>query len=172
MVNANSSDSLARFRSAQSQPDSGYATALAEIRAGRKRSHWIWYIFPQIRGLGYSSMSARYAIASAAEAEAYLFDPVLGERLSEITRALEGHVCAATRPRSLDEVLGDIDAMKVVSSLTLFAEVARRLEGDPPPWVTSFRASADRVLDAAARAGRARCAFTLRELASPQETIS
>jgi hypothetical protein len=56
--------------------------------------------------------------------------------------------------------------MKVVSSLTLFAEVARRLEGDPPPWVTSFRASADRVLDAAARAGRARCAFTLRELAS------
>lgn len=164
MPNAHSSDSLARFRSAQSQPDSGYATALAEIRAGRKRSHWIWYIFPQIRGLGYSSMSARYAIASAAEAEAYLRDPVLGERLSQITQALEEHVGPAKHPRSLDEVLGDIDAMKVVSSLTLFAEVARGLEGDPPSWVATFRESAERVLDAAAREGRARCAFTLREL--------
>jgi uncharacterized protein (DUF1810 family) len=166
MPTSNSPDPLDRFRSAQSQPSAGYAAALAEIRAGMKTSHWIWYIFPQIRGLGYSSMTARYAIASAAEAEAYLRDPVLGERLYEITRALADHVVAAARSKSLDQVLGDIDALKVVSSLTLFTEVARRLQG-APPWVTSFRESAERVLEAAAREGRDRCALTLRELASP-----
>jgi uncharacterized protein (DUF1810 family) len=167
MPASTSPDPLARFRTAQSTSSSGYAVALAEIRAGLKRSHWIWYIFPQIRGLGYSSMTERYAIASAAEAEAYLRDPELGGRLSEITRALEGHVSAAASPRSLGEVLGNIDALKVVSSLTLFTEVARRLEGAPPPWVVSFRESAERVLEAAAREGRDRCAFTLRELATP-----
>jgi uncharacterized protein (DUF1810 family) len=167
MPTSNSPDPLDRFRSAQSQPGAGYAAALAEIRAGMKTSHWIWYIFPQIRGLGYSSMTARYAIASATEAEAYLRDPVLGERLSEITRALADHVGSAARSKSLDQVLGDIDALKVVSSLTLFTEVARRLQGAPPPWVTSFRESAERVLEAAAREGRGRCALTLRELASP-----
>jgi uncharacterized protein (DUF1810 family) len=169
MSTSNSPDPLDRFRSAQAQPSSGYAAALAEIRAGLKTSHWIWYIFPQIRGLGYSSMTARYAIASAAEAEAYLRDPGLGERLSEITRALEKHICAATAPKSLDQVLGDIDAMKVLSSLTLFTEVAGRLQGAPPPWVTSFRESAERVLEAAVRDGRDRCALTLRELASPSQ---
>lgn len=112
-------------------------------------------------------MSERYAVASAAEAEAYLLDPVLGERLSEITRALEDHVCAASHSKTLNDVLGDIDAMKVVSSLTLFTEVARRLEGAPPPWVESFRKSAERVLEAAAREGRTRCAFTLREIGAP-----
>jgi uncharacterized protein (DUF1810 family) len=158
-------DSLDRFRAAQSDAHAGYSTALSEIRAGRKTSHWVWYIFPQVRGLGSSGMAERYGITSAAEARAYLRDPVLGKRLAEITRALEGHVCAPANPARLDKVLGGIDALKVVSCLTLFVEAARGLEPAPPPWVTSFRDSAERVLEAAAREGRERCAFTLRKLA-------
>jgi uncharacterized protein (DUF1810 family) len=165
VIGSNPSDPLARFRSAQSKQYEGYAAALAEIRAGRKTSHWIWYVFPQIRGLGSSAMSERYGVAGAAEAEAYLRDPVLGERLAEITRALEQHVCAAGK--RLDQVLGDIDALKAVSSLTLFTEAARGLEDNPPPWVAAFQKSAERVLEAAAREGRSRCALTLRKLAAP-----
>lgn len=158
---------LARFHAAQAHPNWGYPAALAEIRAGMKASHWMWYIFPQIRGLGSSSIAEKYAITSAAEAEAYLRDPVLGRRLDEITRALEGHVCAATAKKSFDTILGDIDALKVVSCLTLFVEVARRLGGAAEPWVVSFRESAERVLAAAAREGRNPCSFTLNRLAAP-----
>lgn len=158
--------SLAHFHAAQAQARQGYATALAEIRAGWKWNHWIWYIFPQLGGLGFSWMAERYAIEGAAMAEAYLRDPVLGERLAEITKALEEHVCASSDPKSLVDVLGEIDAMKVVSSLTLFSEVGRRLKGSAPPWVPGFRRSAERVLKAAAREGLDRCEFTLQALAA------
>ena len=93
-----------------------FAEALAELRRGRKSGHWIWFIFPQIAGLGYSDMSRRYAIASLDEARAYLADPVLGARLRECAAAL-----LATNPqRTAEDILGGIDAVKVRSSMTLF----------------------------------------------------
>ena len=89
--------------------------ALRELRAGRKTGHWIWYEFPQIAGLGRSSMSVRYAISGLDEARAYLSHPVLGPRLVECCEALLIH-----RGRDAAEILGAIDAVKVRSSMTLF----------------------------------------------------
>jgi uncharacterized protein (DUF1810 family) len=107
---------LGRFVEAQRDV---YDQALAEIRTGRKRSHWMWYIFPQYDGLGFSSTSRRYAIKSVAEAEAYLRHPVLGPRLVECAEALlhlEG--------KSASEVFGSPDDMKLRSCATLFARVS------------------------------------------------
>jgi uncharacterized protein (DUF1810 family) len=106
---------LQRFLDAQ---DAGgtYERALGELRAGRKTSHWMWFVFPQVAGLGQSATSRRYAIASLAEARAYLEHPVLGPRLLECARALLGH-----EDRSAAEILGEIDAVKLRSSMTLFA---------------------------------------------------
>lgn len=106
---------LQRFLDAQ---EGDYATALAEVRAGRKRSHWMWYIFPQIEGLGFSSMARRYAIHNLEEASAYLRHPVLGKRLIEISQALIG--------LALDNataIMGSPDDLKLKSSMTLFSEV-------------------------------------------------
>ena len=105
---------LQRFVDAQ---QASYAQARAELAAGEKRSHWMWFIFPQIAGLGSSSMAQRYAITGLAEAKAYLAHPVLGPRLQECTaivNALEG--------RTLDQVFGYPDDLKFHSSVTLFAE--------------------------------------------------
>ena len=104
---------LDRFVAAQARD---YAVALAELQRGRKTSHWIWYVFPQIAGLGRSDMAQRYAIADLDEARAYVAQPLLGARLREATAALLAH---AGR-RSAEAILGDIDAMKVRSSMTLF----------------------------------------------------
>jgi uncharacterized protein (DUF1810 family) len=93
-----------------------YEQATRELRAGRKRSHWIWFIFPQITGLGHSEMSRHYAISSLAEAEAYLKHPVLGPRLRECTQLV-----VDVEGRSIDEILGDPDDLKFRSSMTLFA---------------------------------------------------
>jgi uncharacterized protein (DUF1810 family) len=101
------------------EQDRDYETVLAELRRGRKTSHWIWFIFPQIAGLGRSAMSQHFAIASLDEARAYLAHPVLGARLREcvgILLAIEG--------RSADEIFGPLDAMKVRSSMTLFHRAA------------------------------------------------
>ena len=103
---------LSRFHRAQARD---YDTALAEIRAGRKRSHWMWYIFPQIRGLGYSSTAQFYAIEDLNEARAYLADPVLGPRLKEITGALLE--LPGSDPTA---VLGYPDDLKLQSCMTLF----------------------------------------------------
>lgn len=107
---------LARFASAQ---DADFPSALAEIQAGRKRSHWIWYIFPQMRGLGRRYNSQYYGIADRAEAEAYLQHPVYGPRLRQITQALLAH-----SDKSAVEILGGIDAQKVRSCMTLFDAIA------------------------------------------------
>lgn len=105
---------LARFVSAQD--DGGtYARALAELRHGRKTSHWMWFMFPQIAGLGRSAMAQRYAIASLDEARAYLAHPVLGPRLLECAR-----VVAGTAAPSAEAIFGGIDAQKLRSSMTLF----------------------------------------------------
>jgi uncharacterized protein (DUF1810 family) len=110
--------SLRRFLDAQ---DAGgtYETALAELRAGRKASHWMWFVFPQIAGLGRSSMAKMYAISSLAEARAYLQDPILGSRLLEATR-----VVAERTGSTAEEIFGAIDATKLRSSMTLFARAA------------------------------------------------
>ena len=107
---------LERFRAIQRGT---YDRALAEIRAGRKQSHWMWYVFPQIAGLGHSPMSQRFAIGSLAEARAYLADPVLGARYRECVAALQ-----RLGPTTAEAVLGAVDAMKLRSSLTLFAEAS------------------------------------------------
>jgi uncharacterized protein (DUF1810 family) len=106
---------LQRFVVAQ---DSGgtYERALAELRAGHKASHWMWFVFPQIAGLGQSEMSRRYAISDLEEARAYGDHPVLGPRLLECCQALLTH-----RDRSAEQILGGIDAVKLRSSMTLFS---------------------------------------------------
>ncbi|MET4105932.1 DUF1810 domain-containing protein [Hymenobacter sp. UYP22] len=104
---------LQRFLDAQQRD---YATALAEIRGGRKRSHWMWYIFPQVQGLGYSETARFYAIQSQQEAEAYLQHPVLGPRLIEISEAL-----ARLESNDATRIMGSPDDVKLKSSMTLFA---------------------------------------------------
>ena len=105
-----------RFLSAQ---ENDYEQALAEIRAGRKRTHWIWYIFPQLDGLGFSSTARHYAIRDAKEARAYLRHPVLGARLLECAEAAVG-----IEDRSAGEIFGATDSMKLRSCATLFASVS------------------------------------------------
>ena len=109
---------LERFAVAQ---DGGgtYEFAVAELRAGRKHGHWMWFVFPQVAGLGMSGTSRRYAISSLEEARGYLAHPVLGPRLEECARVL-----AALTGRTAREIFGSVDEMKLRSSMTLFARAA------------------------------------------------
>lgn len=109
---------IERFIEAQNLRGS-YDTALEEVRRGHKYTHWIWYVFPQMKGLGYSGMSKRYGITSLFEAKAYLANDTLNRRLHEISEALLGHAGA-----TIEDILGSIDAMKVRSCMTLFDIVA------------------------------------------------
>ena len=105
---------LQRFVAAQ---DSGgtYVRAAAELRGGRKTGHWMWFVFPQIAGLGYSPTSRMYAITSLEEARAYLAHPVLGPRLTECATILVG-----LTGRTAEQIFGEVDALKLRSSVTLF----------------------------------------------------
>jgi uncharacterized protein (DUF1810 family) len=105
---------LQRFVDAQAHT---YDQALAELRAGQKRTHWMWFVFPQIAGLGRSGMAQRFAIRDLAEAKAYLSHPLLGRRLVTAAKAL-----TALDTEDATEVFGDVDAMKLHSSMTLFAQ--------------------------------------------------
>ncbi|HVS93794.1 MAG TPA: DUF1810 domain-containing protein [Mucilaginibacter sp.] len=105
---------LERFLKAQERD---YMQALSEMRNGRKTSHWIWYIFPQIAGLGYSEMSKHYAIKDLPEAKEYLAHPVLGKRLVEISNTLLSH------NKSANSIMGSPDDLKLRSSMTLFSLV-------------------------------------------------
>ena len=107
---------LDRFVTAQAGV---YDDALSELRRGRKSSHWMWFVFPQIAGLGSSAMSQRYALESFAEARAYLSHPVLGPRLRECAA-----VVLAVEGRNADDILGPVDARKLRSSMTLFHRAA------------------------------------------------
>jgi uncharacterized protein (DUF1810 family) len=107
---------LQRFVAAQ---EDVYASALAQLRAGRKTGHWMWFVFPQIAGLGMSAMSQRYAIASLAETRAYLDHPVLGPRIAECARIL-----IELRAHDAEAIFGGIDAVKLRSSMTLFARAS------------------------------------------------
>jgi uncharacterized protein (DUF1810 family) len=107
---------LERFVRAQ---EHDYPSALRELRSGQKRSHWMWYIFPQYRGLGFSATSRRYAIGSVGEAQAFLRHPVLGPRLRECANAV-----LAIANRSATEIFGSPDDLKLHSSATLFAHLS------------------------------------------------
>jgi len=109
-----------------------------ELRNGSKRGHWMWYIFPQIQGLGHSAMAERFAISSRAEAEAYLAHPVLGARLVECVRLVN-----QVEGRSAQRIFGDIDTLKFRSSLTLFAQVA----GEESVFAEALRKYYDGQLD-------------------------
>ncbi|MCK7473902.1 MAG: DUF1810 domain-containing protein [Rhodopseudomonas palustris] len=134
-------------RFVEAQRDS-YAQALAELRAGRKRSHWMWFVFPQLAGLGSSVMARRYAIRDRNEARAYLDHPFLGARLRACAEAL-----LAIEGRSAREILGSPDDLKLGSSATLFAQISppgsvfhrlleRYYDGQPDP-LTLERLSAE-----------------------------
>lgn len=116
LLRADDPHDLSRFVQAQ---EVNYAQALAELYGGRKRSHWMWYVFPQFVGLGHSSTSKRYSIKSVAEAEAYLRHPTLGARLAECCEAL-----LKVERRSAHEIFGSPDDMKLRSCATLFASVS------------------------------------------------
>ncbi|WP_091949435.1 DUF1810 domain-containing protein [Trujillonella endophytica] len=124
---------LQRFVDAQAGT---YVEALAELRAGAKRSHWMWFVLPQVAGLGRSDMAQRYAISGLDEARAYLAHPVLGPRLVETARVLTG-----LTGRTAEQVFGPVDAAKLRSSMTLFAAAA--------PAEPVFRDVLDRYFDGA-----------------------
>lgn len=119
---------LQRFVDAQAPV---YEQAVAELRMGRKRTHWMWFVFPQLRGLGFSTTAMRYGIASIDEARAYLAHPVLGPRLVDCTRRV-----LAVRDRTAHEIFGSPDDTKFRSSMTLFAHA--------DPATPEFRAALDK----------------------------
>ena len=124
---------LERFVAAQDRGGT-YQRAVAELRAGAKVSHWMWFIFPQVAGLGMSAMSREYAISSAEEARAYLAHPVLGPRLRECAR-----VVADTEGRTAEQVFGYVDAVKLRSSMTLFATAEDGAAGGTTPGDSGAR---------------------------------
>ena len=129
------SDPFGLQRFVQAQDDGGiYDQALRELRAGRKHSHWMWFVFPQVAGLGSTPMAQHYAISGLPEARAYLAHPVLGRRLVECARAL-----TELATRDPVDVFGPVDAQKLRSSMTLFAAAA--------PDEPVFRAVLERFFD-------------------------
>lgn len=154
---------LERFRQAQDDPGSGFETALAEIRSGRKRSHWIWYIFPQLAGLGSSALSEMYAIEGPEEATAYLKDPVLSQRLLTMTAAVAERLSSGA---PLAVLMGSrIDAAKLMSSLTLFGHVAAELHRrHPDETYDALAGAAEAAIKAGESEGYQRCRFTLERL--------
>lgn len=119
-LNPTQSPTLERFIDAQSGSEGvGYEAALTELMAGRKTSHWIWYVLPQLRGLGRSALAREYGLVDTAEASAYLAHPVLGPRLVQCVQALLAH-----QAKGAVSVLGEVDAVKLRSCLTLFEHAA------------------------------------------------
>jgi uncharacterized protein (DUF1810 family) len=136
-MTSNDTYHLQRFVDAQSPV---YKQVCAELRAGRKTSHWIWFIFPQIAGLGHSPMAQRFAVSGREEAVSYLQHPVLGPRLAECTRLVNAHA-----GQDLVDMLGDIDAIKFRSSMTLFASVAKENQIFQEALRTFFRGEMDEL---------------------------
>lgn len=152
-----------RFLEAQDQRSAGYASALAEIRSGGKQGHWIWYVFPQLAGLGQSAASVRYGIVDLPEARSYLQNETLRSRLLTITAAVAKQ---ASGGYPLSAVMGSsIDVMKLVSSLTLFAHVARQLHAvEHLDAYHEFATTAENLLATATTQGYPACRFTLGRL--------
>jgi uncharacterized protein (DUF1810 family) len=154
---------IERFVTAQADPVAGFDAALAELRSGRKRGHWIWYVFPQLAGLGSSAQSRFYGLAEIGEAVEYLKHPLLGARLTEATTAVVEQIRKGV---ALSTLMGSpIDLMKLVSSLTLFESAAARVyEREGSEAHGTFTALADEVLMAAFAEGHPRCQRTLASL--------
>ena len=154
---------IERFTRAQDAPEGGIQAALSELGSGRKRSHWIWYVFPQLVGLGHSPMAEHYALRDGEEAADFLRHPVLRGRLLAATTAVVVQLKAGVPLRTL--MGSEVDALKLVSSLTLFELVAKRLGAkEPSADLTAIEANARRVLDSVASQGFDRCKFTLRRI--------
>jgi uncharacterized protein (DUF1810 family) len=154
---------LTRFRSAQDQPGAGFESALREMHAGSKQGHWIWYVFPQLSGLGHSSVSRTYGIDGMPEAEAYLRDAELRSRLMAVTDAVRDQL---SKGASVETLMGSsTDALKLVSSLTLFGHAAKQLHGSEgvAAYGALARAAAE-VLNAAERQGYGPCEYTISRL--------
>jgi uncharacterized protein (DUF1810 family) len=156
--------SIDRFKTAQADPRSGYKTALQELRAGQKVSHWIWYVFPQLASLGRSSTAQLYGIGGLAEAQAYLLDPVLRQRLVEITAVVDRQLAVGV---PLEQLLGGrTDSQKLVSSLTLFQSAADSFASEHPGLeLPEFSHRCDHILMMAEEQGYPPCAQTRAELA-------
>ena len=147
---------LDRFTSAQDGANA-FVHAIGEMNAGAKRSHWIWFVFPQLAGLGSSPMAEMYGLHGIDEATAYLRERTLRDRLLTAMNAVR------QQPVPLHTLMGSqIDVLKLVSSMTLFREVARRLKDD------DVADAADEILRTAKREGFAECEFTLRACAREQ----
>lgn len=150
--------SLERFHEAQASRSAGYDAALAEMRQGRKTSHWIWYIFPQIDGLGHSSTARAYALRDLAEACAYLRDPLLRARYEEIAGAVDVQLA---RGRPLEALMGgSTDTFKLVSSLTLFRAAAQSMVSEDSIF-DSLAQRCDSILGHTTAQGYPPCARTL-----------
>lgn len=147
--------SLERFKTAQASPESGYLIARAELEAGLKTSHWIWYVLPQLAELGRSSTAKFYGIADATEAEAYLRDDLLRDRLSVCFAAIERHLAAGVPVTTLMGGAGD--ANKLTSCATLFHLTAGWLSDRD---MAEFSARCERVLRLADAQGFPACAVT------------
>jgi uncharacterized protein (DUF1810 family) len=160
--------SLERFHEAQATHAAGYDTALAEIRDGGKRSHWIWYIFPQIEGLGRSSTARAYAVRDLGEACAYLRDPILRARYEEIVATVSEQL---NRGVCMEDLMGNqTDVLKLVSSLTLFRAAAEQLARQDPTFASlAQRLSA--LLEQTAEQGYPACDFTLARIDSIRRDI-
>jgi len=158
---------LNRFIEAQAEPDSGFEAALKELQAGRKTSHWIWYIFPQLAGLGRSSTAKFYGLSGLQEARDYLRDPVLGSRIQIVTAVVREKL---EQGIPLNELMGSsIDCAKLASCLTLFEAVVYTISKDNQlSNYAAFSANIKDILRIAEQQGFPRCAFTLAEMnASP-----
>ena len=158
-------DPFAHFLAAQSGATVGYVTALAELDSGHKSSHWIWYIFPQLAGLGHSGMAKKFAIGGDIEARAYLTHPVLGPRLLAAQQVVLQQISPPTSRSLIGLMGGKVDAQKFVSSCTLFGYVAQGLLSDGDAAVVNgarLLATASRqVLNIAERQGLPPCLFTV-----------
>ena len=148
---------LQRFIDAQDR-EGTYANALAEIRAGHKQSHWIWYILPNLRGLGYSETARFYAIDGQIEAAAYYRHPLLGERLTVVAEAV---VTAVTAGHTLEGIFGDVDAKKTISCMTLFQIVGTNTTVQDCAHHQRFQAAAQTILATGESQGLPRCVKTL-----------
>lgn len=156
---------LSRFRDAQDRHGS-FAQAMAELRAGRKTSHWIWWVFPQVHGLGSSLTSVRFAISGRDEAVAYLADDTLRGRLLEGARLVDEQLRGPSAMH-LDRLMGsEIDAMKLVSSMTLFAEIAGDARLRDIAGIAELGTLANEILETASAAGYPKCEHTLTVLRS------
>ena len=157
--------SFERFHQAQDGTWAGYATALAEMRAGRKSSHWIWYIFPQIDGLGRSSTAREYALRDLDEACDYLRDAVLRARYEEIAGAVAEQLA---RGAPVEDLMGgSTDAYKLVSSLTLFRAAASRLaQSEAASDFARLAQCCDSILQRTAMQDYPPCTFTLARCAT------